>query len=52
MPPMRMRLSVLDRKQLRRLKIGDLVRFSLGSRGDRVTIVTIEPLDRPRPDSR
>ena len=52
MPPMRMRLSVLDPRQLRTLKVGDLVRFSLGSREDAVTIVTIEPRDRPGSESR
>ena len=49
MPPMRMRFSVQSPEQLGKLKVGDRVRFSLGSRGDEVTIVTIERLDPPKP---
>lgn len=46
MPAMRMRLSVAAPAQLGRLKVGDQVRFSLGSRGDEIAIVSIEPLDQ------
>ena len=52
MPPMRMRFTVDDRKQLRRLQVGDVVQFSLGSRGDEMVIVTIEPLEASGPAGR
>jgi Cu/Ag efflux protein CusF len=60
MPPMRMRFTVENRDQLRALVVGDTVRFSLGSRGHEMVIVSIERLapsglDRrrsPRPPPR
>ena len=44
MPAMRMRFPVERRAELHTLKKGDTVRFSLGSRGDEMVIVTIEPV--------
>ena len=44
MPAMRMRFTVARRAQLRRIKVGDAVRFSLGSRGHEMVILSIEPL--------
>ena len=44
MPPMRMLFTVAKRDQLRKLKVGDAVRFSLGTRGDAMVIVKIERL--------
>ena len=52
MPPMRMRFPVQPVEQLRKLKVGDVVRFSLGSRGDEMIIATIERLDEPPPAPR
>lgn len=52
MPPMRMRFTVDGRDQLRRLRVGDAVRFSLGSRGHELVILTIERLPTPEPDRR
>jgi Cu/Ag efflux protein CusF len=47
MPPMRMRFTVESRAQLRGIKVGDAVRFSLGSSGEAMVIVTIERLPSP-----
>jgi Cu/Ag efflux protein CusF len=52
MPPMRMRFPVERVEDLRKLKPGDEVRFSLGSKGDEVAIETIERLDDPPPTPR
>ncbi|HSB73799.1 MAG TPA: copper-binding protein [Candidatus Methylomirabilis sp.] len=52
MPPMRMRFPVQPVEELRKLKVGDMVRFSLGSRGDEMIIATIERLDEPPPAPR
>jgi Cu/Ag efflux protein CusF len=52
MPPMRMRFTVAQRDQLRAIKVGDEVRFSLGSRGDEMVIVTIDRVARPAPTGR
>ena len=45
MPPMRMRFPVQVVEQLRMLKAGDVVRFSLGSRGDEMIITAIERME-------
>jgi protein SCO1/2 len=47
MPAMRMRFTVERRADLDGLKKGDAVRFSLGSRGDELVIVTIAPAPKP-----
>jgi Cu/Ag efflux protein CusF len=47
MPAMRMRLTVERRAQLRGIKVGDSVRFWLGSRGDEMVIVAITPKKLP-----
>lgn len=47
MPPMRMRFPVQDVAQLRKLKPGDVVRFSIGSRGDEMTVTAIERVIEP-----
>jgi Cu/Ag efflux protein CusF len=52
MPAMRMRFTVEKREQLRGLGVGDTVRFSLGSRGDEMVIVSIDLLAPAGPDRR
>jgi Cu/Ag efflux protein CusF len=52
MPPMRMRFTVDGTEQLRDVKPGDRVRFSIGSRGDEMVVVTIEPEPAAAPDRR
>jgi Cu/Ag efflux protein CusF len=46
MPAMRMRFNVERRADLAGLKKGDAVRFSLGSRGDEMVIVSIAPASK------
>jgi Cu/Ag efflux protein CusF len=52
MPPMRMRFTVGDQASLKNIKVGDLVRFSLGSRDEQMIIVTLEPLGPGGPAGR
>ncbi len=47
MPAMRMRFTVQSRAQLRGLKVGDSVRFWVGSRGDEMVIVAIKSIKLP-----
>jgi Cu/Ag efflux protein CusF len=47
MPPMRMRFPVQDVAQLRKLKPGDVVRFSVGNQGDALTVTAIERVEEP-----
>jgi Cu/Ag efflux protein CusF len=52
MPPMRMRFTVDDPASLKGLNVGDVVRFSLGSRGEQMVIVTIDRLGPGAPERR
>jgi Cu/Ag efflux protein CusF len=44
MPAMKMRFKVARRAQLHGLKVGDSVRFWLGTRGEEMVIVAISPM--------
>jgi Cu/Ag efflux protein CusF len=47
MPAMRMRFTVDHPEQLRRIKGGDLIRFTLGARGEEMVVLTIRALPAP-----
>jgi Cu/Ag efflux protein CusF len=47
MPAMRMRFTVDRPEQLRRIKAGDFIRFTLGARGEEMVVLTIQPLPAP-----
>jgi Cu/Ag efflux protein CusF len=52
MPPMRMRFAVDEQTSLKDVKVGDVVHFSLGSRGEQMVIMTLEPLAPDAPGRR
>jgi Cu/Ag efflux protein CusF len=47
MPAMRMRFTVDHPEQLRRIKKGDLIRFTLGTRGEEMVVLTVHPVAAP-----
>ncbi|HET9596703.1 MAG TPA: copper-binding protein [Anaeromyxobacteraceae bacterium] len=48
MPAMRMRFTVDHPEQLKRVKAGDLIRFTLGARGEEMVVLTIRPMPAPQ----